>query len=62
MRLGPWEIVAVLSVVLLVFGPSKLPSLGKGVGEFLHNLKKGLKEVETETKDFSNLQSQGPKS
>jgi len=61
-RLGPWEIVAILSVVLLVFGPSKLPSLGKGVGEFLSNLKKGLKDADREAKEISNLQSQGPKS
>lgn len=46
MRLGPWEIVSVLAVALLIFGPSKLPSLGKGLGEFFQNLKKGLKETD----------------
>ena len=48
-RLGTWEIVAILAVVLLIFGPSKLPSLGRGVGEFFKNLKKGVKDVEKET-------------
>lgn len=48
MRLGPWELAAILSIALLVFGPSKLPSLGRGVGEFLRNLKKGVKEVDDE--------------
>lgn len=49
MRLGPWEIAAILGVVLLLFGPSKLPSLGKGFAEFIHSFKKGMKEVEKET-------------
>jgi len=54
MRLGPWEIGAILAVALLVFGPSKLPSLGKGIAEFLKNFKKGIKDVETETKGISS--------
>ena len=48
MRLGPWEIAAILAVALLIFGPSKLPSLGRGIGEFFRNLKKGVKETEDE--------------
>jgi sec-independent protein translocase protein TatA len=47
-RLGAWEIAAILAVVLLIFGPSKLPSLGRGVGEFLRNLKRGVKGTDTE--------------
>lgn len=46
MRLGPWEIVAIVGVILLIFGPSKLPSLGKGLADFFRNFKKGVKEVE----------------
>ena len=38
MHLGPWEIVAIVGVVLIVFGAGKLPetfrSLGKGIREF----------------------------
>jgi len=48
MRLGPWEIGAIVVVALLVFGPSKLPSLGRSMAEFLKNFKKGIKDVETE--------------
>lgn len=32
----------VILVVLLVFGPSKLASVGKGLGEGIRNFKKGL--------------------
>ena len=52
MRLGPWEIAAILAVALLIFGPSKLPSLGKGLADFLKNFKKGVKEIEKETDEI----------
>ncbi len=52
MRLGPWEIAAILVVALLVFGPSKLPQLGKSLADFLKNFKTGMKEVEKETEDI----------
>ena len=34
--------VLVILVILLVFGPSKLASVGKGLGEGIRNFKKGL--------------------
>lgn len=43
--LGPWEIVLVVIVVLLVFGPKKLPDLGSSLGRSITGFKKGLKET-----------------
>ena len=37
--LGITEIVIILAVVLLVFGPSKLPQLGKSIGGAIKNFK-----------------------
>lgn len=54
MKLGPWEIAAVLALALLIFGPSKLPSLGEGLAKFLKNFKKGIKEVEKETAEIKD--------
>ncbi len=42
MNLGATEIIVILVVVLLLFGPSKLPSLGKSMGEAIRGFKKGL--------------------
>jgi len=42
--LGMPELIVVLIIAFLVFGPSKLPSLGKGLGEAIRGLKKGLEE------------------
>ena len=49
MNLGWPELTVVLAIALLLFGPSKLPGLGKSVGEAIRGFKKGLKEVEGET-------------
>ncbi len=69
MNLGMTEIVLILVVVLLMFGPSKLPSLGKSMGEAIRGFKKGLNEIEEkpaeivrETKDSLNDSTQSSES
>ena len=47
--LGPLEIGVILIVVLLVFGPSKLPQLGEGVGKMLRGFKKEMKSMEEDS-------------
>lgn len=49
--IGPLEIGVILIVVLLVFGPSKLPQLGEGVGKMLRGFKKEMKSMEEENGD-----------
>jgi sec-independent protein translocase protein TatA len=44
--LGAMEIVVILVVVLLVFGPSKLPQLGEGIGKMLRGFKKEMKAID----------------
>jgi sec-independent protein translocase protein TatA len=41
--LTPTHLILVLVVALLVFGPRKLPELGKGLGEGLRGFKDGIK-------------------
>ena len=31
--IGPWEIALILAIVLIIFGPKKLPELAKGLGD-----------------------------
>jgi len=42
------EIVIVLVIALLLFGPKRLPELGQSVGKTITGFKKGLKESEQE--------------
>jgi sec-independent protein translocase protein TatA len=39
-QIGPAEILVILLVGLLVFGPTKLPEIGRQVGRGLHELRK----------------------
>lgn len=43
-RLGPWEIVLIIVIVLIIFGPKRLPDLGKSIGQFLTNFKKSMND------------------
>ena len=49
--LGLPEMIVVLVIALLFFGPSKLPSAGKSLGEAIRNFKKGLAEGVAEEKE-----------
>ncbi len=42
MGIGATELIVILIVVLLIFGPSRLPGLGKAVGETIRGFKKGM--------------------
>ena len=48
---GPWEIVIIALIVLLLFGGKKIPELMKGLGKGVKNFKDGLNEVEKDIKD-----------
>ncbi len=43
--LGAAEIAVIILVVLLIFGPSKLPQLGSSVGKMLRGFKKEMKSL-----------------
>jgi sec-independent protein translocase protein TatA len=45
-KLGLPEILLILAVALLLFGPSKIGALGKGLGEGIRNFKSAVKEGE----------------
>lgn len=45
-NLGPWEIIAILLVIVLIFGTKKLRSLGSDIGAGIKDFKKSVKEDE----------------
>lgn len=40
--LQPLHLLAILAVALLVFGPARLPELGKGLGEAIRGFRSGI--------------------
>ena len=50
LMIGTWEIVAIVAVILLLFGGKKIPELMKGLGKGVKSFKEGLNEVEKEIK------------
>jgi sec-independent protein translocase protein TatA len=48
MSLGPWEIIIIFVVILLVFGGKKLPELAKGLGEGIKEFKKATNDIKDE--------------
>lgn len=54
MRLGPMELILILVIALVIFGPSKLPEVGKSVGKALREFKDQANKVTDEFKDDSN--------
>ncbi|MBZ5525957.1 MAG: twin-arginine translocase TatA/TatE family subunit [Acidobacteriia bacterium] len=45
-KLGVTELLLLLGIALLFFGPSKLADLGKGLGEGIKNFKGAMKDGE----------------
>jgi sec-independent protein translocase protein TatA len=43
----PMHLLVVFGIALLVFGPKKLPELGKGIGEGIRGFKSAMKEPES---------------
>ncbi len=49
--LGPTELLIILGVVLLIFGPSRLPEIGRAIGRGLREFRSAANEMEDATKD-----------
>lgn len=48
MRIGPLglpEIIIILIVILLIFGPRRLPDMAKGIGQSVREFRKGIRDM-----------------
>lgn len=52
-KLGLPELLLILAIALLIFGPSKLADLGKGLGEGIRNFKSSVKNDENDSEKKS---------
>jgi len=49
--IGPWQIVIIAVVVLVLFGANKIPEFMKGLGKGVKSFKQGMNEVQKELED-----------
>ena len=56
-KIGIWEILLIVGIALLLFGPSKFATLGKSLGDGLRNFKSAMKEGEEQKKEEEGKKS-----
>jgi sec-independent protein translocase protein TatA len=58
----PMHLLVIFFIALLVFGPKKLPELGKGLGEGIRALKEGMKDgaqAQSSSEQNKNTETKG---
>lgn len=60
-RIGPMELIVILIIALLIFGPTKLPQLGRSIGEAIKEFRKGTTEVQKEINGVLDPPAEAPK-
>jgi sec-independent protein translocase protein TatA len=48
--IGLPEMLIILLILMLIFGASRLPEIGRGIGQGIKNFKGSMKEADSETK------------
>ena len=48
--IGLPEMLIILVIIMLIFGASRLPEIGRGIGQGIKNFKGSMKEADSETK------------
>ncbi|ADK80271.1 twin-arginine translocase TatA/TatE family subunit [Sediminispirochaeta smaragdinae] len=59
-RFGPFELILILAIALLIFGPKKIPEIGKAIGKTIREFKKGSKGEDDELQN-EDERSEDPK-
>ncbi len=49
--LGMPELIVILVIVIIIFGASRLPQLGEGIGKAIKGFKKGISDAQDSSKD-----------
>lgn len=52
---GPWELILILAIVLIIVGPGKLPQVGQSLGKAFQNFRKAKEN------DFEELEEKKEK-
>ena len=59
--IGPWQVVIIALVILLLFGGKKIPELMKGLGKGVKSFKEGMNEIEDQINQADDSLKKEPK-
>ncbi|MBO5546130.1 MAG: twin-arginine translocase TatA/TatE family subunit [Bacteroidales bacterium] len=59
--IGPWQVVIIALVILLLFGGKKIPELMKGLGKGVKSFKEGMNEIEDQINQADETLKKEPK-
>jgi sec-independent protein translocase protein TatA len=59
--LGAQELMLILLIALVLFGGSKIPDLGRSLGQAIREFKKGVESPDAESKSAGERGPDGPK-
>ncbi len=59
-NIGPWELILILLVALIVVGPGKLPEVAKGLGKATREFKKATSGVQKEINEVMKFDEPSP--
>ena len=58
--MGPWELLVVFLVILLLFGAKRLPEIAQGMGKGIREFRKAMKDTTSEIKSSLDEDSSKP--
>lgn len=52
---GPWQLIIIVFVILLLFGGKKIPELMKGLGKGVRSFKEGMAEIDDQLNETEKM-------
>lgn len=60
-NVGPWELILILTIALIILGPGKLPEAGKAIGRAMNEFKKASTGLKNEIQEAVSLDEKDEK-
>lgn len=60
-RIGPMELILILVIALIIFGPKKLPEIGKAIGNAIREFKKHSSKATDDLEEAVSGANEEPK-